>query len=76
MAIADKIPSLSNLELANLRDNARRLSETGTAQQKAAADELAPLIEAQLAERKARAPAKTKAARTPARPAKPKPASA
>jgi hypothetical protein len=40
-----------------LRDNAARLSQSGSAKQRADAERLMPLVEAELAERKARAPA-------------------
>ena len=65
MAIADMIPQLTDVELVNLRNNARRLGESGTPQQKVAAAELEPLIEAQLAERLARKPVKAKVVRKP-----------
>lgn len=49
------IPNISDKELETLRENAMRWSQTGAAKQKAQADELLPLIEA---ERAARAAAK------------------
>jgi hypothetical protein len=77
MAIADLIPNFTDVELANLNANVRRILETGAAAQKAAAADLAPLIDAQIAERLARKPAKAKAKPKAAAIAKaPKPAKA
>lgn len=60
MAIAEKIPTLDDVSLANLRDNAARLNAGGaTAQQKQAAL-LLPLIDAELASRKAAKPSRGK----------------
>ncbi len=75
MPIEDRIPDLSDKDLANLLANARRLSEAGEGRRKDDAARLVPLIEAELDQRKARAPAraprKTPAPRrTKARPAK------
>lgn len=56
MAVADMIPSISDKELETLRENALRWSQTGAAKQKAAADELLPLIEAERAARAAARP--------------------
>ena len=50
MTIAERIPVLTDAELANLNANAKRLSETGTPAQRAAAADLMPLIEAQIAD--------------------------
>lgn len=58
MAIDERIASYTDKELASLRDNVRRLSISGTVQQRAEAERLTPLVDAELAERKARAPAK------------------
>ena len=66
MAIEDRIPDLSDKELSTFQDNAARLALTGTPQQKAGAERLMPLIVAELADRRARAPVK------PARAAAPK----
>ena len=60
LAIADLIPSLTDVELANLKNNAIRLSESGTPAQMASAAEITPLIEAEMAERIARKPPKAK----------------
>ena len=62
MSIDERIPSLTDQELANLQSNALRLADSGSAKQKADADRLMPLIQAELAERRARAPAKKAAA--------------
>lgn len=56
MAIADMIPSLEAKALATLRDNALRLQQTGTPRQRAEAEALMPAIDAELADRKAKAP--------------------
>jgi hypothetical protein len=56
MAIADMIPTLDDTALANLRDNAARLGVSGAAQQQKQAAILLPLIEAELASRKAAKP--------------------
>lgn len=63
MAIADMIPQLTDVELVNLQNNARRLGQSGTPAQIAAAADLTPLIEAEMAARVARAPPKVKAVR-------------
>ncbi len=65
MTIAERIPVLTDAELANLNANARRLSDTGTPAQRSAAADLMPLIEAQIADRIARKPVKAKAVRKP-----------
>ena len=65
MTIAERIPVLTDAELANLNANARRLSESGTPAQRSAASDLMPLIEAQIADRIARKPVKAKAVRKP-----------
>lgn len=61
MAIADMIPGLEAKALATLRENALRLQQTGTPRQRAEAEALMPAIDAELAERKAKAPAMTRA---------------
>ena len=63
LAIADLIPSLTDVELVNLKNNALRLSESGTPAQMAAAVEITPLVEAEMAERIARKPPKAKPVR-------------
>jgi hypothetical protein len=57
MSIEDRIPSLTDKELASLQENATRLALSGSAKQKADCERVLPLIDAELAERKARAPA-------------------
>ena len=63
MNIDDKLPSLTDKELANLRSNAQRLGTSGTPKQQAEASRLLPLITAELDGRKARAPEPMKALR-------------
>jgi len=71
MSLVEKIPELSDEEVANLLANARRLAEAGDERQKTAAVELLPALEAAAEERRvermARAQAKRAAARKPAR---------
>lgn len=52
MSLLDRIPSLSDDEVANLLANARRLSETGDEKKQAAAAELLPALEAEYASRR------------------------
>jgi hypothetical protein len=66
MAMAEMIPSLDDKELANLHANALRLAESGQPKQQAQAAELLPLIDAELAQRKAKLPP-PKARKTPAK---------
>jgi hypothetical protein len=67
----DRIPELSDAELTNLRANAVRLEQTGTPKQQMDAANLLPLVNAELARRRAqsrparKAPAKRKAPATP-----------
>ena len=72
MAIADRLPDLSDKELETLQTNAVGLKETGSVQQRRQAEELLPLLDAALEERRlarvatqtetrARAPKKKKA---------------
>jgi hypothetical protein len=72
MAIADRLPDLSDKELETLQTNAVRLKETGSVQQRRQAEGLLPLLDAALEERRlvrvatqaetrARAPKKKKA---------------
>ena len=56
MAIDERIPGYSDKELASLHDNVRRLAQTGSTAQRAEAERLMPLIDAELAARKARTP--------------------
>lgn len=46
MSLIDKIPLLSDEEVANLLTNARRLAESGSDKQRADAAELLPALEA------------------------------
>lgn len=52
MSLLDRIPTLSDEEVVNLLANAQRLSATGDDKQKAAADEILPVLEAEAAARK------------------------
>lgn len=64
MAIADRIPEMSEKELENLRANAVRLQETGSSAQRQQAEELLPLLGAALEERRlARVAAQTETRR-------------
>jgi hypothetical protein len=56
MAIDERIPGYSDKELGSLRDNVQRLAQSGSTAQRAEAERLMPLIDAELAARKARAP--------------------
>lgn len=58
MAISDLIPTMDDQALANLRANAQRLAVSGAARQQTDAAALIPLIEAEVADRIARKPAK------------------
>jgi hypothetical protein len=64
--MSDKLPGLTDPELATLRSNAVRLQENGTPKQRQAADDLLPAIDAELSERRTRADAR-KPARSPRR---------
>jgi hypothetical protein len=64
MALVDLIPKLSDKELANLRDNAQRLSQSGAPKQQIDAADALPLIIAEIATRKANAPPPAKRAST------------
>jgi hypothetical protein len=59
MAIDERIPGYSDKELGSLQDNVQRLAQTGSTAQRAEAERLMPLIDAELAARKARAPVRT-----------------
>lgn len=64
MAIADRIPEMSEKELENLHANALRLQEAGSAIQRQQALELLPLLGAALEERRlARVAAQTETRR-------------
>jgi hypothetical protein len=80
MSIADRLPELADEQLVNLRANTMRLSTAGNDRQKAEAETLLPAVDAEIADRKAKAPAPVKAVRKPrapgAAPAKRAPAKA
>lgn len=70
MTLIDRLPDLTDAELANLLTNARRLSEGEDEKRRAAAESLLPALEQQSAARataRAEALAAARAARTPAR---------
>lgn len=67
MAIDERIASYSDAELASLHANVQRLALTGSAQQRAEAERLTPLIDAELAARKARAPVRPPPRKPPVR---------
>lgn len=52
MTLLEKIPALSDEEVVNLLANARRLKDQGDDKQKAAAEELLPVLEDTAAERR------------------------
>lgn len=52
MAIADRLPDLSDKELETVQTNAVRLKETGSVQQRRQAEELLPLLDAVFEERR------------------------
>jgi hypothetical protein len=56
VTIDERIPELSDKELKTLQSNAVRLEQTGIAKQKLEAARIIPLIDAELASRKAKAP--------------------
>jgi len=55
--LEDRVPQMSDDELRVLHANATRLVESGPARQKMAAEKLLPILDVELAERRARAPA-------------------
>jgi hypothetical protein len=57
MSLDERIPAMSDKELATLRENVVRQTEIGNVPRKAEAERLMPLIDAELAERRSRAPA-------------------
>jgi len=61
MAINDKFPTMSDVDLKSLRANAERLEQSGTAGQKAEATRLLPLISAEIDARVAAKPVLHKA---------------
>lgn len=77
MAIDERIAGYSDKELASLNENVKRLAQSGSTPQRVEAERLMPLIDAELAERKARAPVRKTAvskakAKAPAKPRKSK----
>lgn len=58
MAMTEIIPRLDDKELANLRDNAERLSGSDDVRKQAQAAELLPMVEAEIARRLTLAPPK------------------
>ncbi|HEV2531017.1 hypothetical protein [Phenylobacterium sp.] len=68
MTLADKIPTMSDEEVVNLLANARRLSDSADEKQRAAAQDLLPVLEGAAAERKARRLAAAQAKRAAKRP--------
>ncbi|QYF86264.1 hypothetical protein [Brevundimonas sp. PAMC22021] len=63
--LADRVPALNDVDLSTLRANAVRLVEEGTATQVLAADNIIPVIDAEVARRAAlpkAAPVKKRAA--------------
>jgi hypothetical protein len=64
MSITDMIPTLDDVALANLRSNASRLEATGVGPRQKEAALLLPLIDAELATRKANGVKTIRAVRT------------
>ena len=56
MAVADMLPTMAAADLTTLRANALRWQAGEVAKQQAAAADLLPLIDAELADRAAKAP--------------------
>ena len=65
MDMATRLPSFTEQQLATMMGNAERLNLAGSKKQKVEAARLMPLIQAEIDERKARAPVKAKAIRRP-----------
>jgi hypothetical protein len=53
MTIVEKVPSMSDQHLVNLRANAQRMQATGAAQQQASAGEVLAAVDSELALRRA-----------------------
>ena len=70
MSLIDKIPTMSDAEVVNLLENARRLHESGDERQQAKAAELLPALEEAATERKTARLAAAQAKRAAARPKK------
>ena len=58
MSMAEMIPTMADADLVSLQNNATRLQSSGTDTQQRDAAELLPLIAAEIADRKAKAPPK------------------
>ena len=69
MDLLTKLPEMSDDALANLRNNAKRLQETGTPAQRSDAAALLPAVEAEIGARRL---AKVKAARSVERSVRPR----
>ena len=63
MDVATQLPSMTEKQLSTMLGNAERLGIAGNKKQKLEATRLMPLIQAEIDERKARAPVKVKAVR-------------
>ena len=63
MDMATQLPSLTEKQLSTMLGNAERLGLAGNKKQKIEATRLLPLIQAEIDERKARAPVKVKPVR-------------
>jgi hypothetical protein len=74
MTMAARLPTMPDADLASLRANAIRLFESGSAKQKTQAEELLPLVEAEVQARIAAKPPKKSAAKPRVSKAKAKPA--
>ena len=61
MSMSDRIPGMSDPDLATLHANAQRLEQSGAPAQQKAAAEMLPLIAAELAERESKKPKKAPA---------------
>lgn len=51
--LRDRVPGMADDALATLKVNAQRMKETGNAQQRGMAEDLLPVVEAELARRRA-----------------------
>ncbi len=62
--LRDRVPQMTDVALATLKDNAARLKDQGTTVQRTSATDLLPVVEAEIARRRAEklaaAPSKTK----------------
>ena len=56
MGLADKLPSMTDLELQNLHDNAARIASAGTQKQSEQAAQLLPFIKTEQEARAAKKP--------------------